>query len=73
MVRRQYLEVSQFSNDATVVPTLGFDLDPNAINYLVVDGMHPKNGKFDDRPFGRLMSELTRYLASTLPSVVLKT
>ena len=56
------------------IPTYRTDLDPNAMIYLVVDTIHPKRERLGDKkPFNRLMNELLRYLAETLPCLTIKT
>eukprot|EP00900_Chrysochromulina_parva_P017672 jgi/Chrpa1/25906/Chrysochromulina_OHIO_Genome00025736-RA len=56
------------------IPIYRTDLDPNAMIYLVVDTIHPKRERLGDKkPFNRLMNELLRYLAETLPCLTIKT
>jgi hypothetical protein len=56
------------------VPILGYDLDPNAVIYLIVDTINLRKEKILERgPFNKLMNELVRYLSSTLPSLSIKT
>jgi hypothetical protein len=58
----------------TQVPAIKCDLDPNAMIYLLVDTIHPKKELLDHRgPFNKLMNELVRHLATTLPSLTIKT
>ena len=62
---------AKFNNE---VPQNGSDLDPNAMIYLLVDTIHPKKETLGHRgPFNKLMNELIRLLASTLPSLTIKT
>jgi hypothetical protein len=50
------------------------DLDPFAMIYLVVDTIHSKRERLGDKkPFNRLMNELLRYLAETLPCLTINT
>ena len=50
------------------------DLDPNALCYLIVDGIDTKRDKCNVKSsFTKLINELIRYLASTLPALALKT
>jgi hypothetical protein len=50
------------------------DLDPNAMIYLLVDTINAKKDMLGDRgPFNKLMNELLRHLATTLPSLTIKT
>ena len=70
---RKLLELvwAKFNNQ---VPVCGTDLDPNAMIYLLVDTIHPKKERLNERgPFNKLMNELLRYLATTLPSLTIKT
>jgi hypothetical protein len=70
---RKLLELvwSKFNNE---VPETGDDLDPNAMIYLLVDTIHAKKDILDHRgPFNKLMNELIRHMASTVPSLTIKT
>ena len=53
------------------------DLDPNAMFYLIVDGIDAKKGRDPKcgvkRSFNFLMNEMVRHLASSLPSLAIKT
>jgi len=62
---------SKFDNE---VPESSCDLDPNAMIYLLVDTIHAKKDILGHRgPFNKLMNELIRHMASTLPSLTIKT
>jgi len=62
---------SKFDNE---VPESGCDLDPNAMICLLVDTIHTKKDILGHRgPFNKLMNELIWYMASTLPSLTIKT
>eukprot|EP00966_Prymnesium_polylepis_P335352 7390712-Prymnesium_polylepis.1 len=50
-----------------------FDLDQNAVTYILVDNVHPKKGTIDTAPFGHFMNELVRFLANRLPSLAIRT
>jgi hypothetical protein len=70
---RKILELvwAKYENE---VPEIKCDLDPNAMIYLLVDTIHPKREHLDHRgPFNKLMNELVRHLATTLPSLTIKT
>jgi hypothetical protein len=70
---RKLLELvwEKFDNE---VPESGCDLDPNAMIYLLVDTIHAKKDILGHRgPFNKLMNELIRHMASTLPSLTIKT
>jgi hypothetical protein len=50
------------------------DLDNNSQCYLLVDSVNEKTGKLNEKtPFGSLINAITHQLASTLPSIALKT
>ena len=55
------------------VPPLGLDLDPNAMIYLIVDSINKRGIIRDRTAFLKLMNELLRYLATSLPSLTIKT
>ena len=55
------------------VPPLGVDLDPNAMIYLIVDAIGKRGGIGDRGAFLKLSNELLRYLATSLPSLTIKT
>ena len=55
------------------VPPLGLDLDPNAMIYLLVDAIDQRGRIHDRGAFLKLMNELLRYLATSLPSLTIKT
>ena len=70
---RKLLELvwEKFENE---VPECRCDLDPNAMIYLLVDTIHAKKDTLGHRgPFNKLMNELIRHMASTLPSLTIKT
>ena len=70
---RKILELvwSKFDNE---VPESSCDLDPNAMIYLLVDTIHAKKDILGHRgPFNKLMNELIRHMARTLPSLTIKT
>jgi hypothetical protein len=49
------------------------DLDPNAMIYIIADCVDSTHGTMNTTPMNKFIAELTRQLASTLPSVALKT
>ena len=55
------------------VPELGVDLDPNAMIYLLVDAIDHRGIIGDRGAFLKLSNELLRYLATSLPSLTIKT
>ena len=55
------------------VPILGLDLDPNAMIYLIVDSINQRGDIGDRGAFLKLSNELLRYLATSLPSLTIKT
>ena len=55
------------------VPPLGLDLDPNAMIYLIVDSINQRGDIGDRGAFLKLSNELLRYLATSLPSLTIKT
>lgn len=59
-----------YNND---VPTSMVDLDPNAMIYLIVDSIGKRGNIRDRGAFLKLRNELLRYLATSLPSLTIKT
>ena len=55
------------------VPTSMVDLDPNAMIYLIVDSIGKRGNIRDRGAFLKLRNELLRYLATSLPSLTIKT
>ena len=55
------------------VPPLSLDLDPNAMIYLLVDAIDQRGRIGDHGAFLKLSNELLRYLATSLPSLTIKT
>ena len=55
------------------VPPLGVDLDPNAMIYLIVDSINQRGDIGDRGAYLKLSNELLRYLATSLPSLTIKT
>ena len=49
------------------------DLDPNASCIIMTDCIDPKRDRRDGKAFQTLMSALVRHLASSVPSVAIKT
>ena len=55
------------------VPICHSDLDPNAMIYLMVDTINQRKERIGERgPYNRLINELLRYLAQTLPCLTIK-
>ena len=56
------------------VPICHSDLDPNSMIYLMVDTINPRKDRLGERgPYNKLINELLRYLAQTLPCLTIKT
>jgi hypothetical protein len=56
------------------VPICEVDLDSHGVMFLLVDTINEKKNTIKDRrSFNRLLNELVRHLASTLPSLTVKT
>eukprot|EP00931_Biecheleriopsis_adriatica_P103569 TRINITY_DN78381_c0_g1_i1.p1 TRINITY_DN78381_c0_g1~~TRINITY_DN78381_c0_g1_i1.p1 ORF type:complete len:952 (-),score=156.32 TRINITY_DN78381_c0_g1_i1:26-2881(-) len=67
----QEMVLAKYKND---VPVAEYDLDPNGVLFLVVDTIDAKRNRIGDRrAFNKLLNELVRHLASTLPSLTVKT